>query len=289
MRTGALTTVALAVTGVFVSVASAGAPMGIPAATAGEGRWAVGAQYGYERSDLDAFGRVKETFQNGSSFFWTQSFRLDDVACNMVFATLRYGVGDNWDVFARLGAADARDALIIRPADSDSLEQQDNLDGGLGLAGGVGTSATFCRCGPWTFGGLAQVTWFHPGDSGFTVADPLIPDESWDGDVTLKYWQAQAALAAVYQVDTWRLWAGPFLQFVRGDMDFSGTAVLAGAGSSAIRWTSDLQEPSQVGAQFGASWEFTKEWSLAVEGQITEDSWLVGVGAAFHPEREFSM
>jgi hypothetical protein len=287
MRTTVLAMAVLATTGVLVSVVSGGAPMGIPAATVRQGQWAVGAEYGYEQRDLTAFGTVTEVFLDGSAFSWTQPFQLDDVASNMFFGTLAYGLCEDWDIFARIGAADAKDSLILLPADTDAAQSQDNLDGSFGLAWGVGTRATFCRSGPWSFGGLAQVTWFYPGDSDFTVADPLIPGESWTGDVTLKYWQAQVALAAVYQIDTWRLWAGPFLQFVRGDLDFAGHTVLGGAGVSTIRWTSDLQESSQVGAQFGANWEVTKEWNLRVEGQITEDSWLVGVGASFSPEDTF--
>ncbi len=273
----------LAATGVFVPVASGGAPMGLPTATVGQGQWAVGAEYGYEQQDLKAFGRVSEVLLAGSTFSWTQPFRLDSVTSSMFFGTLAYGLCENWDLFGRIGMSNAKDSLVLLPADTDSVQTQDDLDSSFGLAWGVGTRATFCRSGPWSFGGLAQVTWFHPGDSGFTVPDPLIPGESWVGDVTLKYWQAQVALAAAYQADTWRLWAGPFLQFVRGDLDFAGNAVLGGVGVSSLRWTSDLQESSQIGAHFGANWEVTKEWNLLLEGQITGDSWLVGVGAGFRP------
>ncbi len=283
MRTKVLAIAVLAATGVFVSVASGGAPMGLPTATLSQGQWAIGAEYAYEQSNLEAFGRVREVFLDNSVFSWTQPFRLDDVTSNMFFGTLAYGLCENWDIFARVGASDAQDSLVLVPADTEARQAQDDLDSSFGLAWGMGTRATFCRCGPWSFGGLAQVTWFHPGDSSFGVTDPLQPDESWAGDVSLKYWQAQMALAAAYQIDTWRLWAGPFLQFVRGDMDFAASTVLGDAGISTIRWTSDLQESSQIGAQFGARWEATKEWNLSVEGQITGDSWLVGVGVSFIP------
>ena len=281
--------VVVAVTGVFPSIAPGGAPMGLPGAIVGEGRWAIGAEYGREQGDVDAFGRVDEVFLNDSSFFWTQPFEINDLTSNMIFGTLAYGICDNWDIFARVGAADAKDKIVALAADTDALERQDDFEGSFGLAWGAGTRATFCRAGPWSFGGLMQVTWFRPGNSDFSVADPLIPDESWVGDVKLSYWQAQASLAAAYQIDKWRLWAGPFLQFVRGDMDFNGRAVLDGAGVSTIRWTSNLQESSEIGAHFGVNWELSDLFDLWVEGQITADSWLVGIGGVFIPEKSLGL
>ena len=284
-----LTRVALVAAGVCAAVARGGAPVGPATAIVGEGRWAVGAEYGYERSDLEAFGRVEQQFFGGASFFWTQPFRIDDLTSHMVFGTLAYGVCDTWDLFVRVGAANAKGTIVVLPADTDALTRQDDVDGSFGLAWGAGTRATFYRSGPWSVGGLMQVTWFRPGDSPFTVADPLIPDESWVGSVTLRHWQAQMAVAAAFEMDGWSLWAGPFLQFVRGNLDFTGAAVLDGAGVGTLRWTSEPQESSQIGGHFGARWELSPEWSLWLGGQITADSWLVGIGGAFSPERTFGL
>jgi hypothetical protein len=289
MKIDRLATAAWIVTGVLVSVAEGGAPMGPATAFLGEGRWAIGGEYAYEQTDLEAFGTVTERFLNDTSFFWTQPVRIDDLTSNMFFGTLAFGICDNWDIFARLGAADAKDRIVALTADADAVERQDDFDGSFGLAWGAGTRATFCRFGPWSFGGLMQVTWFRPGSSDFSIVDPLIPDESWVGDMKLNYWQAQASLAATYQADKWRFWAGPFLQFTRGDMNFNGAAVLDGAGVSTIRWASDLQESTQVGGHFGANWEVSDVFDVWVEGQITGDSWLVGVGALLRPEKSFGI
>ncbi len=289
MKINRLAMAAWIVTGVLVSVAEGGAPMGPATAFLGEGRWAVGGEYAYEQTDLEAFGTVTERFLNDTSFFWTQPVRIDDLTSNMFFGTLAFGICDNWDIFARLGAADAKDRIVALTADADAVERQDDFDGSFGLAWGAGTRATFCRFGPWSFGGLMQVTWFRPGSSDFSIVDPLIPDESWVGDMKLNYWQAQASLAATYQADKWRFWAGPFLQFIRGDMNFNGAAVLDGAGVSTIRWASDLQESTQVGGHFGANWEVSDVFDVWVEGQITGDSWLVGVGAMIRPEKSFGI
>jgi len=280
----------LAITAVLASTAVGGAPMGPPAAILGEGQWSVSGEYAFEQMDMKASGRAVTEIPGEAPFFWTQPSRIDSLKSNMVFGKLAYGLCDNWDLFVRAGASNASDEIVVLPADTSSVEVRDSYDGSFGFAWGVGTRATFCRSGPWSVGGLVQVTWFQPGDSDFTVPDPLVPGETWVGKMNLDYWQTQVSLAAAYQADTVRLWGGPFLQFVRGDMDFSGQAILEeGGGSSGLGWSSDLEETAQIGAHFGADWQIAKQWSLWVEGQITEDSWLVGVSAAFTPEKTFGM
>jgi len=280
----------LAVTAILASTAMGGAPMGPPVAILGEGQWSVSGEYGLEQMDLKGCGRAETTIPGETTFFWTQPSRIDDLKSNMFFGKLAYGICDNWDLFVRAGASDASDQIVVLPADTSSVEVRDSLDGSFGFAWGVGTRATFCRSGPWSVGGLLQVTWFKPGDSDFSVPDPLVPDETWVGSMELDYWQTQVSLAAAYQADTLRLWGGPFLQFVRGDMDFSGAAILEeGGGASGLTWNSELEETTQIGAHVGADWQIAEQWNLWVEGQITEDSWLVGVSAAFTPKKTFGM
>ena len=179
-----------------------------------------------------------------------------------MFGILAYGVTDTWDIFARLGASDARGTIVLPPASVTSEERQGDYDGSFGIAWGVGTRATLYQAGPWSFGGLVQVTWFRPGDSDFSIMDPLItPDEAWVGEAKLNYWQAQASLAAAFQVDTWRLWAGPFVQFTQGDMDFDGTTTLAGL-TGTLKWRSTIDDSFQVGGHFGANWEICDQFNL---------------------------
>ncbi len=265
---------------VCASIAAAGAPMGPPVAVLGEGQWSIGGEFAHEQMDMEASGQVTDEF---SDFFWTQEFEIEDLASNMAFANLAYGVCDNWNIFVRVGAADASDDLTLPPADSGALEQQDGFDGGYGLALGAGTRATFCRWGPWSFGGLMQVTWFQPGDSDFEIDDPFIEDETWSGDVELDYWQTQVSLAAAYEAEMWRIWGGPFLQFINGDMDFDGQVSIAGE-TGPLSWSSDLDEASQIGVHVGGGLDLSEQLNLWVEGQMTGDSWLIGLGIAFIPE-----
>ncbi len=117
MNISRLATAALIVTGVLVSVAPAGAPMGSPTAYLGAGNWGVGAEYGYGQMDLEASGTVAEV-TGPLDISWAQHFKMDNLKSNMVFGTIAYGLMDTWDIFARLGATDAKDTIVAvaRPA-----------------------------------------------------------------------------------------------------------------------------------------------------------------------------
>ena len=295
----------------LASTAYGGAPMGPPMALLGEGHWGLGGEYGHENMNLRADGTLRAVYGTGTPsgpvpFDFVETVTIDDLTMNMFFATLAYGVCDNWDIFVRVGASDATDGAQARaniprnPADPNALVDQlgvpqcyplGSLDGSFGLAWGVGTRATFCRSGPWSFGGLVQATWFKPGDSSIRYTDPLWgTGVEHDGNGDLDFWETQVSLAVSYQVDTWRLWAGPFLQFVTGTFDRSGSILFDGVDAGdTFRASADLQQVSEFGGHFGANWEMNKQVNLWVEGQVTGDSWLVGIGLMFKPQETFGM
>ncbi len=277
-KTLLMTTLVAAALG--ATVAFGGAPMGSPTAQLGEGKWGFGIEYAYEQMDLEASGTVTD---ESIPFFWTQEFEIEDLTSNMVFGSLSYGISDTWDIFGRVGAANASDSIILSPADSTAAERSDDFDGGWGLAWGIGTRATLVRWGSFSVGSVMQVTWFQPGESDFSIADPFLPDETWVGDVDLDYWQAQFGLAAAVQSGIWRGWVGPFLQFVEGDLDFDGTAII-GDSTAGLNWSSDIHQSSEIGVFGGMNWAFTDSFNLRLEGQVTEDSFLVSVGALLIPE-----
>jgi hypothetical protein len=301
----ALLVIGLAGTAILAATALGGAPMGPPMALLGEGNWGFGAEYGRETMDLQASGTLRAVY-NGIPFDFVETVKIDNVAMNMIFGTIGYGICDNWDIFVRLGVSDAGDDATARaniprnPNEPNALVDNlgvpqryplESIDSSFGFAWGVGTRATFCRSGPWSFGGLVQATWFKPGDSDIRYTDPLWgAGVKHDGTGNLDFWETQVSLAVSYQVDTWRLWAGPFLQFVTGTFDRSGSILFDGidAGDK-FRGSGDLQQTSEIGAHFGADWELSKQVDLWVEGQITGDSWLAGIGLMLKPQESFGM
>lgn len=301
----ALLVIGLASTAIFAATALGGAPMGPPMALLGEGNWGFGAEYGRETMDMRATGTLRAVYSD-IPFDFVETVKINDMAMNMIFGTIGYGICDNWDIFVRLGASDARDDASARaniprnPNDPNALVDQlgipqcyplESIDSSFGFTWGVGTRATFCRSGPWAFGGLVQATWFKPGDSTIRYTDPL-----WGtgvehvGTGNLDFWETQVSLAASYQVDTVRLWGGPFLQFVFGDFDRSGSILFDGVNAGdRFEASSDLQQASEIGAHFGIDWDLNKQVSLWGEGQVTADSWLVGIGLMFKPQESFGM
>jgi len=156
----------------------------------------------------------------------------------------------------------------------------------------MGTRATLCRWGAWSFGGLAQATWFSPQDSSVEYTDPIWPDQGVThvGDATLEYWQAQLSLAFAYQVSTWRFWVGPFFQYVNGELDCKGNILYDGQPDKVDRFraSSDLKlasDNSLYGVHFGATWGITDHVDLWAEGQVAlEDAWFVGIGLTIKPQ-----
>jgi len=272
------------VTAFLGSAAFGGAPVGPPMALMGEGQWGVGIEFGMEEMDLSASGTMTETA--GLSVTATDElFDVEDLESNMIFGNLAYGICDNWDVFVRLGAANAEDDIRTGPG-----EVPLTFDGSYGFAWGVGSRATLCRSGAWSFGSVLQVTWVDPGNDSYTGSGTLdgVP-ATWTGDIDMDYWQAQAALAAIYQVDLWSVWVGPFLQFVDGDLDVDEYwAEVGGPNTGSNVASLDLEQESEFGVLFGAAYEMSSEWNLWVEGQFSDDSWLFGIGAMFTPEDIFA-
>lgn len=274
------------------STALGGAPMGPPIALLGEGQWAIGGEYGREEISLQGGGLMSTVFQleGAERFDFVELQEIEDVEMNMFFATLAYGVCDNWDIFVRLGAADAQDdaSAVADVTDYGVTGEYSlgTLDSSYGFAWGVGTRATFCRSGPWSFGGLMQVTWFEPDDSDIDYLDPVSPPPPQGvhvGEASIDWMQAQVALAAAYQMDTVQIWAGPFLQFIDGDFDRSGDIFFDTSDLGDFDASSEIKEEAQFGGHAGLLWAASDQLDLWVEGQITGDSWLVGVGLLWMP------
>ena len=269
------------------SVACAGAPMGPPMATLDEGQWAISAEYGHTEIDLEAFGTIAQVL-GGPQPATAEILSIENLKTDMVFGNVAYGICDNWDLFLRAGTADAQGDATIGASSAGVAGERFGMDGSYGFAWGLGTRATFCRSGPWSFGGLLQVTWLDPADSDIRSIDPSVPTIVSVGTADIDFWQTQVALAAVYQIDAWHLWVGPFLQFVEGDLERRGDILVNGTDSGDFTAKADIEESTQVGVHCGLNWAISREWNLWTEGQWTSDSWLVGLGVAIAPERAFS-
>lgn len=290
--------VVLAVVAMCNSAALAFAPMGPPRAMLDEGQWAIDAEYSYSQMDLRACGdcaysaylavvpaaggqpRDEETVSGAV----TQRIAIDNLRSNMILASLAYGLCDNWDVYARVGAADARGRV-----------HNGSFRGGFGFAGGLGTRATFCRNGDVTWGGLLQVTWTSPGKDDVTITEPIsVGTDDYQipvtGPMRIRWHEVQAAIGPTLQMASLSVYGGAFLHYVNGAIDWGGT----GEHRSEPFWDVDnwyvtvvrptlacefdVRERARVGGYIGGMWNVKNGASVYVEGQFTAADYGLMVG-----------
>ena len=248
-------------------------PMGPPKALLGEDRWDVGIEYGFQSMDLEASGKVSD-IQINPLFITTRKgkFKIKDLESNIVMVRAGYGISENWDAFVRLGGADAENDMERIYPDGATPDEFDS-DGSYGVAWGFGTRATFWQDEEVSWGGLFQITWSEPDDSDMSLSG----DPEFYGTAEIDLWEVQIAVGPTVQVDdSIRIYGGPFLHFVNGDLDLDGQTVDMGS-TIFLEASGDLEEESQFGGYAGVHFDVDENTFCYVEGQYTSDAWAVGV------------
>ncbi len=271
----ALFAVALMIVSVSNPVVLALSPMGPPKAMLGQDRWDIGIEYGHQTMDLEAIGNVIDT-TDGFVTIRKGKHNINDLKSNIVMAKAGYGINDDWDAFVRLGLADAKGDIDRIFPDGATPDNYKGFDGSFGLAWGFGTRATFWQDDEVCWGGLFQVTWLEPGDSSISLSgDPV-----FSGTAEIEIWEVQIAVGPTWRVDdNFRLYGGPFLHFVNGDLDLSGQTVDMGS-DIRVEASGDIEEESQFGGYAGAHLDVDENTSCYIECQLTGDAWAIGLGAA---------
>jgi hypothetical protein len=152
----------------------------------------------------------------------------EEVDTSMLFVDIGYGIMDQWEGFARLGFA--------------KLEV-DDWDGGNKFAYGFGTKVTLTEEEPTSWGGLFQIGWIEGDDSG----------------VEIDAYEIQIAVGPTYEADKMRIYGGPFLHFVDGDVENGGSV--------------DIEQESVFGGYVGAQFDVAENTAAGVELQFTGDAW----------------
>ena len=253
-------------------------PMGPPKALLGQDRWDIGIEYGHQTMDLEAVGTVSEIQLD--PLFVSPAIKgkhnIEDLKSNLVMARAGYGINDNWDAFVRLGLADAQGDIEQQLPDNAIPDSYEGYDGSFGFAYGFGTRATFWQDDEVSWGGLFQITWMEPDDSSISLSG----DPEFSGDADIDIWEVQIAVGPTWRVDdNFRVYGGPFLHFVNGDLDISGRTVDMGT-EILMEAEGDIEEESQFGAYAGAHLDVDENTSCYLEFQLTGDAWGIGLGAA---------
>jgi len=253
------------------------APMGPPKALLGQDRWDVGIEYNHQTMDLEADCKVTETMPEFDFVVARKDkHNINDLKSNVIMARAGYGINNDWDAFVRLGLADAKGGIERIFPDNATPDKYKGFDGSFGFGWGFGTRATFWQGDELSWGGLFQITWLEPDDGSISLSN----DPEFSGKAKVDIREVQIAIGPTWRVDdNMRIYGGPFLHFVDGDLDISGrtvdmdTEILMEAGG-------DIEEESQFGGYVGAHLDVDENTSCFIECQFTGDAWGIGLGAA---------
>jgi hypothetical protein len=249
----------------------------------GQDQWTVGVGYSYSEMDLDARGTGRES-QGGPFASAFDKHEIEDLSTSMVLGSLGYGVSDTWDVFVSAGAADGEDDMTEKLASGGVGNEYSGFDSSYEFCWGFGSRTTFWEDGDITWGGLFQIIWQNPdGDIDVVPVnrDPILGPERLTGDAELDFWELQIAAGPTWESDNFRVYGGPFLHVVDGDIDLDTSGLDAVSALWQVTSSGDVREASQFGGYAGAQWLMHKNTIANVEVQFTSDAWAVGIGAVW--------
>lgn len=204
------------------------APMGSLVPELSQSQWSLGFDYSYSRFDVEL---------SGLGLTWTES----NVKSNMIFANLGYGISNDWEVFLRLGLADA---------------EVGSFDTSAEFAYGFGTKVNLGNYNNLDWGALFQINWFEMDDT-YTLG-------GFTGNSEIEAYEIQIAVGPTYNAGNYKIYCGPFLHFINGDWDVANVSF-------------DIEEKSSVGGFLGISTDLTSNSNISVEYQFTGNAQAVGL------------
>ncbi len=254
--------------------------MGPPRSLLKQGQSSAGFEAGYSEMNLQSFGERTEThlspYSSDTSY---RKYKLENLKSAMLSARFDTNIFENWDMFVRVGTTYGKGEINEIQAGGASGSQFDCNDGNFGFSWGAGTRTTFYKKDNITWGGIFQINWVYPGKSDITDDS----DTNFSGEAEIKYWEAQLAIGPTIEIDFVRIYGGPFLHFVKGDLDISGNTLDTSPPylSMTIDSTHQIREESQLGGFLGAQWRIGNINTIVTEVQLTKDAWGIGVGTAW--------
>ena len=220
---------------VLTGSALALAPMGPPTAGLKTGQFRAGVEYSYSSTDL------KVDFDG-------DTVKVKHVKSNLFMADLGYGIMDDWEGFVSVGTSDIR-------GDYDGL----SASGKYGFAWGFGTKYTFLKQDNLSWGVLGQVDWQHSRDK----------DAEGGFDVKADPYEIQIAVGPTYKLsDTLAIYGGPFLQFIRGNIEVEGDSF-------------KLRESGVFGGYVGLEAQLCENTSMTGEFQLADGAWALATGISW--------
>ena len=236
-------------------------------------------EFGYSQMDLESFGDVTETTL-GLAVPDYSKYQIEKLKTIRPAIRLDTNVFENWDLFLRFGVADASCDLNEEQAGGTKGWQFDDFDGNFGFSWGIGTRTTFYQQDNTSWGTTIQLNWINPGDSDITGTNPNTGN-TFSGTAEIDYWEAQLAIGPTIEYDSVRVYGGPFLHFVNGDLDISGSTTTPIPVGTSMDTSHDIKEKSELGGFLGTQIYLGNNSTLFTEVEFTGDAWGIGIGTAW--------
>ena len=245
--------------------------MGPPSAETEKGMFRGGIEYSFSNIDLDLIEGDGLAFRDGTFLASgkLESVTIEDFKVNTLYATIGYGILENYEVFLRMGTANAEFG--------DSLwEDGEDFDSDYNFAIGGGFKATFYKGFDWKVGGVFQVNWANlDGElksSSWTVPQPELVDiSSTEMQIALGVTYLWSSRVSVY--------GGPFVHFISGDFDLKFTRIINSFDTGKFSW--EFNEGPTYGGYIGAQIKLLENSYANIEYQQTSDADFYGAGLMF--------
>ncbi len=186
-----------------------------------------------------------------------------------------YGVCDDWEIFVRLGVANAEydefeEGGATLPADP-------LFNGDYGFLYGLGTKVTWAKQENIDWGALFQIHWLSSEDSVSEESGGYLYEYKQEID----FFEIQVTVGPTWMInEDLSIYGGPFFSFIQGDSDWDLTQIDTSDGSvfDSSSSSADLEEESNFGGYVGAQLELDTNASVYAEFQFTGDAWAFGTG-----------
>ena len=232
--------------------------IGTPTAELKAGQWSIGGDYSYSDIGLDT-SKMKYTESGGPP--GKTPFDFPKVKTNFYYATLGYGLCDNWEVYGRLGIADIKGKDRF-PAYSNQWEGG-NFDNDL--VWGIGTRFTFYQQDKVRWGVTAQMNWIDTSEDWTSGEEKETVDFS--------AYDLLVAAGPTVDMGGWKLYGGPFFYMFNGDFDLKDTSP-----GSWWKGSADVEEDSSFGGYVGAAISLAGNTDMTFEVAAISDGWAAGTG-----------
>ncbi|MDH7599489.1 MAG: hypothetical protein QHH07_07640 [Sedimentisphaerales bacterium] len=262
-------------------------PFGPPRAVIGAGHFTFGGDYITANGQMSSFGLYKEGYVDGTVWYCKYNqLQIQDLEIQAALGSIGYGLGDSWDLIARVGTGAAKGKVVVPDFSSSNAPPTDffnpgtkfDLDHGNDLAWGIGSRMTFAETGDLALGTVLQVLWLSPKPAGVRFKDPQDSTITISGDADLSYWEVQLGIGATLNLGTVWVYGGPFLYFSKGTFKLDGTWQEQGWSPEPIIVDHDIRDQSNIGGFGGLHWNASDNVGFYVEGQYLSDGWAVGGG-----------